>query len=332
MPARRAWIPRCLLIPALVAVSAPAAGGCSSATATVTPAGPEKPDITVAAVPASGAAGLYIAQDEGLFKRHGLHVTILPSVSATVVLAELRAGRIDVSLGQYTADILAQAKGIASLKILAEGNMGGPGTGEVLVPGGSAVKTPAQLKGKTIAVNVLNGLAELEVMDDLKGYGITADQVHFTAIPFPSEAAALNAGQVSAAYMVEPYISQAEMAAGAKVLLDTNSGATMNFPVEGYAVTRAWAQKYPRTAAAFAAAIDQGQDIAGRDKGEAEKVLVKFLGITPRVASVMSLGTYPDRVDPAPLTRVGVLMQTFPAVSGLASTVNVAQVIKELTR
>ena len=38
----------------------------------------EKTDIVVNAFPAIDSAGLYIAQDEGLFAAQGLHVTIVP--------------------------------------------------------------------------------------------------------------------------------------------------------------------------------------------------------------------------------------------------------------
>ena len=39
----------------------------------------EKTNITVNAFPAIDSAGLYVAQDEGLFAAQGLHVTIGPS-------------------------------------------------------------------------------------------------------------------------------------------------------------------------------------------------------------------------------------------------------------
>ena len=49
-------------------------------------AGPEKRDIVVAAVAGEGAGGLYIAQDEGLFAKAGLHVTIQTVTSSSTVI------------------------------------------------------------------------------------------------------------------------------------------------------------------------------------------------------------------------------------------------------
>src|ERR1700677_877135 len=59
-------------------------------------------NVTVAAVPATGAVALYIAQDDGLFARAGLDVTIESSVSASDPVSGLLDGKVDVSLGQWT--------------------------------------------------------------------------------------------------------------------------------------------------------------------------------------------------------------------------------------
>jgi len=39
----------------------------------------------------------------------------------------------------------------------------------------------------------------------------------------------------------------------------------VNFPVDGYVATTAWAQRYPKTAAAFVRAIRAGQLLADTD-------------------------------------------------------------------
>ena len=48
-------------------------------------------------------------------------------------------------------------------------------------------------------------------------------------------------------------------------LADLNQGATTDFPVLGYVVTRQWAKRYPHTLAAFYKALGEGQQIADTD-------------------------------------------------------------------
>jgi ABC-type nitrate/sulfonate/bicarbonate transport system substrate-binding protein len=62
----------------VIAMSALSAGCSSQARIAVDSAltRPGETDITVAALPTDDLAGLYIAQDDGLFTQQGLHVTI----------------------------------------------------------------------------------------------------------------------------------------------------------------------------------------------------------------------------------------------------------------
>jgi NitT/TauT family transport system substrate-binding protein len=78
--------------------------------------------------------------------------------------------------------------------------------------------------------------------------------------------AALAARRVDAAFLVEPYLTEAETRSGAVPLLDLDQGATENFPLTGYVTTQAWMRRYPKTAAAFTAALHKGQEIAASNR------------------------------------------------------------------
>ena len=116
--------PACRMMAAAAAAAvAVALAGCGSSKASTGKSAVEKPDLTVAVVPASGAAGLYIAQQDGYFTAAGLHVKIVPVASGGDVLANLVNGSVDVDEGQWTSDIGAQVAGI-KLHALAAGNAG----------------------------------------------------------------------------------------------------------------------------------------------------------------------------------------------------------------
>jgi NitT/TauT family transport system substrate-binding protein len=66
--------------------------------------------------------------------------------------------------------------------------------------------------------------------------------------------------------------------------------------VRGYAVTRQFAQRYPRTLAAFLRALEQGQQIADTDRHAAEQAMEAFHatdGVTPQIAALMTFDSYP---------------------------------------
>ncbi len=308
------------------AVAAAAACGSSRASTSGDSNAVEKPDLTVAVVPAISAAGLYIAQQRGYFTATGLHVKIVPVASGVDAIPNLVNGSVDIDEGQWAADLSAEAAGVR-LHALAAASAGGPGVQEVVVPAGSPVTTVAQLRGKTIAVNALNGLAVLMTDNVLASHGVPVSDVHYVPVPFPAMASALAAHRVDAAFIAEPSLSGAVDGVGAVPLFDVNQGAAQDFPISGYAVSRAWAAKYPKTAAAFVAALERGQQVAGTDRAAVEQALIPALHISKTTAAVMALGTFPLSVSPVALQRVADLMQS----NGLlARSVNTEVLVKGL--
>lgn len=313
----------------VLAVGTLAAACGSSAALTAGSTRVEKPDLTVAVVPATSVAGLYIAQQRGYFTAAGLHVKITPVASGVNALPNLVNGSVDVDEGQWTSDLTAEAAGAAGLHVLAPGNSGGTALEEVVTPPGSAISTVDQLRGKTIAVNGLNGLAVLLTANVLNSHGIPASAMHFVVIPFPAMGAALTAHRVDAAFLTEPFLSAAEQAQGVVPLFDIDQGAAQNFPIAGYVVTQAWAAKYPRTAAAFTAALRRGQQVAATSRPAVEQALRKALHISKQTAAIMALGTYPLTMTRSDLQRVATLMQ----LNGLLSQkVNAAALVTEMVR
>jgi len=142
----------------LAATGIIAAAGCGSAPAPAGPASVEKPDITVGVVPAVSNAGVYIADQRGFFTAEGLHVKLVSIASSADVLAFLLDGNVDVLAGNYVSEIGAEANnpGAIRLRVLAEGALTAPRSRAIMVPKGSPIRTLAQLRGKTVAVNALN--------------------------------------------------------------------------------------------------------------------------------------------------------------------------------
>ena len=98
------------ILPVMVSVIIALVTGCGTAgdpASSAAQPGPELTDITVAALPAADLAGLYIALDEGLFTKQGLHVRIEPIASSQAVIADQLKGQVDVSAGSYIPYIAA---------------------------------------------------------------------------------------------------------------------------------------------------------------------------------------------------------------------------------
>ncbi|HLH57855.1 MAG TPA: ABC transporter substrate-binding protein [Streptosporangiaceae bacterium] len=296
-------------------VAAALAAGCttssSSSDAAKTTSDLEKTNITVAAVPATDSAGLYVAQQQGLFAQAGLHVKIVPVVSSATAIAQQLSGQYDVTGGNYVSYILADAQDHDNLRILDEGSVMEPGSQVILTLPHSPITSVADLKNKTIGVNVLNNIGTILVGTALEENGVPVSDVHLVPIPFPEMTAALKAHRIDAAWVPEPFASTAEQTIGAQQLFDTDQGATAGFPIQGYAVTASWEKKYPRTAAAFKSALNEGQALADNDRADAEQAMMTFAGVSGKTAAIMAIDDYPLGVDKPRIARVIDAMNRF---------------------
>ena len=296
---------------AVAAVASLLAAGCASANGSAAPGSVEKSNLTVAMVPADDTAGWYIAQQEGLFAKQGLHVTIDAAISSETAIQQQLEGKYDVTDGNYVSYIQADAQQHADLEIIAAGSIMEPRGQEVVVPAGSPIKDVAELKGKTIGVNVLNNIGTLLVSALLRDNGMSAKEVHFKAIAFPAMAKALQDHQIDAAWLPEPFVTGAEEQIGAQPLADLDTGAAQSLPISGYVVTKAWAHKYPRTLAAVRRALVQAQRIADTDPSAVEKAMAHYSGVSATAAAVMAEPDFPLDTDTVLIQRVADLMQQF---------------------
>jgi NitT/TauT family transport system substrate-binding protein len=303
-------------VPVTASVVMALATGCGTAISTAPSAGhpdPELPDITVAALPAADLAGLYIAQDEGLFTGQGLQVTIEPIASSQAVITAQLKGEVDISAGSYIPYLAAQAAG-ASFRVLAEASTLRPDTRVLVTTGNSPVVTVAQLKGKKVAVNGTNSIGTLLINVLLSDHGISPAKVHFVTDGqgFPAMPAQLQTGTWTAAFLAEPYITYAGEKYGERILADLDQGSAVNFPIDGYVATTAWAQKYPRTAAAFVRAIQAAQLLADTNSAAVQAAIAKYDNLGPLVTTSMALAGYPTGpVNKGRLQRVALAMLRF---------------------
>jgi NitT/TauT family transport system substrate-binding protein len=339
---------------ALTAVAALAAGcsasGGSSGVNSIagslpTNYGPaEQTTLNVGVVPAMDSAGFFVALNDGLFTREGLKINYSPATSSETAIQQQVSGQLQVTAGNYVSYVHYAADPTHAknpLEIVSEGSVMQQGAQTLFVMPSSHITELSQLKGKLIGVNAPENIDYLLGVSVLKENGINPSDVKFPtpkdkasaqfggAIPFPDMGQDLASGELSAAIMPEPFASLAEQDFGAVPLADLNQGATSDFPIEGYVVTKAWAAANPNTLQRFLAALSAGQEIADTDRSAVETAFEKLASapdgqVPVQIAAVMSLDTYPIGIDQARLQRVADVMYQFGL---LTSNYNVGQML-----
>jgi NitT/TauT family transport system substrate-binding protein len=179
--------------------SAPATGSSAATTS-----------IVVGSLPLVDTAGLRVALKEGFFTQAGLNVTVKSVAQSTAAIPDLLHGSIDViGGGNYVSFSEAQAHGTFPVEVLAPADDCTADTFGVVAMPSSGISKPADLAGKTIAVNLTQNIQTLATSSALTADGVTASSLHYVQVPFPDMVAALKANRVDAVSVVEPFMSAA---------------------------------------------------------------------------------------------------------------------------
>ncbi|WP_214107578.1 ABC transporter substrate-binding protein [Acrocarpospora catenulata] len=170
--------------------------------AAATAAGPEKITIGFSAWP--GWFPWQVAAEQKLFEKNGVQVELKYFDSYTDSLNALATGTIDAN-SQTLNDTLASVAGGAQQSIVLVNDNS---TGNDQIIAAPEIKTPADLKGKTVA-------AEQGTVDHyllllaLQKAGLTEADITFTPMLTDAAAAAFVAGQVDAVGAFAPFTSTA---------------------------------------------------------------------------------------------------------------------------
>lgn len=303
------WSARRLAAVTVMAVAAACAAGCSSSGSGSTGgSGPEQTNITIAAVKATDEVPLYLAEKNGYFKQQGLNVTVEPILTSVTAIPQLVRGNVNIIAGANDVSFFnGVAKGTLNVKLIAPAGSCTSSSFSLLTLPHSSIAKPANLAGKTISVPTTASINTLLIDAQLRDYGVNPSLVHYVAIPFADASAALQAHRVDAVSLIEPFLTEAEVA-GAQELIPLCVGPTANVPLSGDFASASWAAKNPHTVAAFQKAMAEGAAAADSNHGADEAALEANTAIKSSIVSLVNFNSYPTSLDVAQLQRIANLM------------------------
>jgi NitT/TauT family transport system substrate-binding protein len=231
---------------------------------------PEKSNVTISYIQASGAfTSLWVAQEAGLFKKHGLDAS-LKQLNSQVSAQALIAGEIDViSIGPDLVNARLQG---APLKYIG-------GTLQRFVFqlwGAKGISSLPELRGKTVAVTTPRTSTEIATREALKKTGVLSDRdVSFLYVQtIPAILSSLIGGKTSAGTLSAPNTLKARDG-GLNLLLDI---AETNVPGLhlAYGTTEKTIKSNPNLLYAFLKAVSEATVLAKQDPAMAKKVIGKY--------------------------------------------------------
>lgn len=263
--------------------------------------------VTVGVLNVSDTAPLFLAIREGIFTRHGLSVETTPAPGAAQATSGLVSGDMQFAFGSYVPFILAAQRGVP-LRLAAPADNVNNDFSRIVVAHDSAVRSTADLAGKRVAVSALINFGTLGIQEALKAAGVDPKQVTFVSFPFPNMLSALEHGQVDAAWLVEPFLTQARDSGKTRDLFDPFAGTMQDVPAAGYMMSASWARANADVAARFRQAMAEASKRAAGDPAAVRAAIPTFTKIPEAIATRIGLPAYTAELDRARLQHLSDLM------------------------
>ena len=256
---------------AILVVAALFAGGATGA-----PGQSQATSLTVGVLPIANTLPLDLGIKKGFFEQQGLDIKKITAQSGNDIMLGLANSNMDVGFAGWVPAMIARTSGIPISAITlseVEGTNQATNWQNIVVKGSSSIRTPADLAGKTIAVNALKGVGEVMIRAALEKSGVDQSSIKLLALPFPAMRAALNSGQVDAIWTPEPFLSQAINLDGARDLMAPGPVLGDYWPIGGYFVRTDWEAKNPGVAAKFRTAMNQALEYSQNHPDEIRDLL-----------------------------------------------------------
>lgn len=212
------------------------------------------------ASPAIDAASLWIADEKGHFKKHGLQVELTAAGSGpgSGAAASVVSNATQFGLAANVAILTARSHNVP---LVVAAPSAGNGTAsqkskdELLVRADSAVKSFADLPGQTVVVVAVKNSPELFIRELVDEAGGDSTKVKFVEMPFAQMDSALDSGRVAAIAVSEPFLSLALDKGNARSLgsyvhdaLGDDTGYTYWFTNKKFAASNAQGLRIPERA------------------------------------------------------------------------------------
>jgi NitT/TauT family transport system substrate-binding protein len=269
--------------------------------------------LKVGVIPIADVAPLYLGMQKGFFKDEQLTIKPQLAEGGAAITPAVVSGDFQIGFSNTISLLIAASQNLP-IQIISPGVSGGAtekdAWDDLLVPKNGPVKTTKDLEGKTIAVNTLKNICEVTIKASLEKDGVDVNSLKFSEVPFPDMNAALDAGRVDGACVVEPFVSQGK--AGKSRGIDPFYERTApNLTVATYFTTKQYAEENADVVDRFVSAMTKSLEYAQSHPDEVRKVLLDYTEIPPEAAEAIKLPQWRDDLNEPTIEQLSDLSKKY---------------------
>jgi NitT/TauT family transport system substrate-binding protein len=220
--------------------------------------------LTVGVIPIVDVAPIYLGQEQGFFEDHGIELTVETGQGGAALLPGAMAGQMQFATSNPVSLLQARDKGL-DVRVIAHWtsalSSGDTDINGVVAAGGAGLDSAADLAGKTVAVNTLNGMGGLTIREAVRQDGGDPEAVSFVEMPFPDMPAALSGGNVDAVWVPEPFLTMLQ-GAGDTVVTYSSKESVPGHPTQLFFTSAQLVESDPELVQDFTAAVEETLEYA----------------------------------------------------------------------
>jgi NitT/TauT family transport system substrate-binding protein len=295
-----------------------AAAGCGSSGGSASTTTDGTTPVKVGVIPIVDVAPIYLGQKRGFFASRKIVLTMESGQGGAAIVPGVVSGQFQFGFSNMTSLLIAQTKNVP-IKVVSNGvaSTGVPGRdfGGITVKKDSPIRTAKDLAGKKVSVNTLKNIADTTVRESVRKAGGDPAGVNFVEMPFANMPAALDGGQVDAAWVVEPQLSQI-VGAGGRVVAWPYVDAAPNLTVAAYFTSTKLLADKPDLVKNFTAAMAESLAYADAHPEEVRDIIGTYTKLDPSQRSKLTLPKWPAEINRASVATLAELGVRDGAITG----------------
>lgn len=295
------------LVTGLFLFAATACGSSDGSGPSATDTGPTT--VKVGIIPIVDVAPLYLGQKKGLYRKHGLKLSLTLAQGGAAIVPGVTSGQFQFGFSNMTSLMIARSQNVPVRAIangVASTGVAGKDFGGLMVKKGGALTSPEQLEGRKVAVNTLKNINETAVRESVRRHGGDPGKVRFVELPFDQMPAALGRGQIDAAMAVEPALATIR-SQGGKEISDPLVDVAPDLTVAMYFTSDQYAGKNPAVVKRFQEATAESLAYADAHPDEVRQIVTTYTKVPADVLAKVTLPKWPADENRASIEKLAQL-------------------------
>ena len=273
--------------------------------------------LSVGIMPIVDTAPIWLGKEQGFFEAEGLDLDIQTTTGGAAAVPGVVSGDFDFAFGNVVSVMVANDKGL-DIELVSNGNSTTGDTssdfGAVVVPAGSDIQSAADLAGKTVSVNNLSNIGDTTIRKLVENAGGDHESIKFVEVPFPDAPAAIESGQVDAAWILDPFLTQT-VENGARVIAYNFAETHPSLDISGYFTTSAYIEQNPETVEKFTRAMKKSLEYAQENPDAVREIVGTYTKIDEEMRAKMVLPAFHADFDREGLTVLGEAAASYGTLS-----------------